>query len=180
MKMHRLLLISLVCSLSLSVSAQWQWVDKSGRKVFSDQPPAGDIPDSSILKRPAPPDTRAPARNTGGGPGSNTAAPQAGIAGRPVAPASQARSASQDPELEKKKAQAEAQEAAKKREEEQKLTTARAENCERARRSLASLQAGVRIAQTSASGEREFLTDEARTTETQRAQGIVNSECQPR
>ena len=32
--------------------AQWQWVDKDGRKVFSDQPPPPGTPNDKILKRP--------------------------------------------------------------------------------------------------------------------------------
>ena len=37
---------------SLSAQAQWQWVDGTGRKVFSDTPPPADLPEKSILKRP--------------------------------------------------------------------------------------------------------------------------------
>ena len=32
--------------------AQWQWIDKDGRKVFSDQSPPADIPAKNILKQP--------------------------------------------------------------------------------------------------------------------------------
>ena len=47
-----LLLLIAACSLSLSAAAQWQWIDKDGRKVFSDRPPAADIKDKDIVKQP--------------------------------------------------------------------------------------------------------------------------------
>ena len=46
-----LIAIGLLC-FSASSMAQWQWVDRSGRKVFSDQPPPADISERNILKRP--------------------------------------------------------------------------------------------------------------------------------
>ncbi len=52
MKMHKFLLLALACTWSLGASAQWQWIDKDGRKVFSDRAPPLDIPEKSILKQP--------------------------------------------------------------------------------------------------------------------------------
>ena len=80
--------------------------------------------------------------------------------------------------MEKKKAQAETAEAAKKQAEEQKNASIKAENCERAKRAQAALQSGVRIAQVNAQGEREFMSYETREVETQRTQSIVASNCQ--
>ena len=52
MKLIQTLIFSVACVVSFSATAQWQWVDKDGRKVFSDTPPPSDIPESKILRRP--------------------------------------------------------------------------------------------------------------------------------
>src|SRR5689334_12636967 len=52
MKAARLALLALACTLPLAAAAQWQWVDKDGRKVFSDKMPPPDIPQERILKGP--------------------------------------------------------------------------------------------------------------------------------
>ena len=41
--------------------AQWQWIDKDNKKVFSDQAPPSEIPDKNILRRPG----ATPAANLG-------------------------------------------------------------------------------------------------------------------
>ncbi|MBF9265764.1 DUF4124 domain-containing protein, partial [Paracidovorax cattleyae] len=65
MKFHRLLVLACACSWALGASAQWQWIDKDGRKVFSDRPPPTDVPARNILKQPggAPPPPRTQAAN---------------------------------------------------------------------------------------------------------------------
>ena len=52
MKMHKLLLLAVACTWALGAAAQWQWIDKDGRKVFSDRPPPAEVPANSILKQP--------------------------------------------------------------------------------------------------------------------------------
>lgn len=52
MKMHKLLLLAVACTWALGAAAQWQWIDKDGRKVFSDRPPPAEVPAKSILKQP--------------------------------------------------------------------------------------------------------------------------------
>ena len=37
MKMHKLLLLAVACTWAMGATAQWQWTDKDGRKVFSDR-----------------------------------------------------------------------------------------------------------------------------------------------
>jgi hypothetical protein len=54
MKPVRLALLSLACLVPLAASAQWQWLDKDGRRVFSDQPPPPDIAPERILKQGGP------------------------------------------------------------------------------------------------------------------------------
>ena len=48
----RVFALCLACMLPLLAQAQWQWIDKDGRKVFSDRAPPSDIPDKNILKQP--------------------------------------------------------------------------------------------------------------------------------
>jgi hypothetical protein len=39
-------------SFAVTALAQWQWIDKDGRKVYSDRSPPSDIPEKNILKMP--------------------------------------------------------------------------------------------------------------------------------
>lgn len=173
MKMHKLLLLAVACTWALGAAAQWQWIDKDGRKVFSDRPPPSDIPAKSILKQPGgsaavriAPDAGAAAS------GADDAAP-AMAAKAPTKPAS----AGKDKELEEKKAQAEAAEAAKKKAEEEKLARAKAENCARARRAKADLEMGRPTMQVNAQGERVFMDEASRNAEVKRASDIMATDC---
>ncbi len=167
----RMSLASLLCTvaiaLPLSATAQWQWLDKGGRRVFSDQAPPMDVPDKNILKRPGGMSVPAPSAT----PSSDTTATAA------PAPVGTPKVSSKDAALEKKKAQAEAAEADKRKAEDQRVAAVKTDNCARAKQALASLQSGIRIAQINAQGEREFMSDEARQAETQRVQGIASSDC---
>jgi len=168
------LTVSLAMALPLQAAwAQWQWVDNTGRKVFSDTAPPAGIPEKNILKRP--------------GPGSLPATPAApaapaepGVA-TPASPAAPAapKVPEKDNELEARKKQAEAAEEAKRKAEAERVAKARADNCERARRAVTTLDSGSRIAITNAKGEREFMDDKARAAERQRAEQIVRSDCGP-
>jgi hypothetical protein len=168
MKLLQATLLTLACALPAAGFAQWQWIDKDGRKVFSDQSPPADIPANKILKQPG---GRAPA------PDAATTAASAEAASPKPAAAPAPKISGKDKELEEKKKQAEAAEAEKKKAESEKLAKARAENCERAKKAKASFDSGVRITQLNAKGEREFLDDKARASETKRLQGIIDSDC---
>lgn len=177
MKMHKILLLAVACTWAMGAAAQWQWIDKDGRKVFSDRPPPADIQEKNILKqpggslsaRPAP----APAAAAAGDAPTATA-PAAAAAPKPAASAA---GSGKDKELEEKKAQAEAAEAAKKKAEEEKIAKTKAENCTRARAAKAAFDAGKPITQTNAQGERIFLDGPARAAEAKRIDGIVASDC---
>ena len=175
MKMFRTLLIGLACTLPALAFAQWQWIDKDGRKVFSDQSPPADIPAKNIIKQPG---GRAPAAAPAA---AASAAAEAAVAGASAAKgsASAPKVSGKDKELEEKKKQAEAAEAAKKKAEDEKLAKARAENCTRAKQAKAGFDSGERIARINAKGEREYMDDATRAAEAKRVQGIVDSECKP-
>ena len=175
MQRKQLFLLALACTWALGASAQWQWVDKDGRKVFSDRPPPQDVPEKNILKQPSLRALPAPAP----APAASAPAAEASAAAA-TAPASAA--AARDKQLEDKKAKAEAAEAARQKAEEkaqaERLAKARADNCTRARRSVASLTSGALMAHTNAQGERVFMDDATREAELRRAQAMVASDCQ--
>jgi hypothetical protein len=180
MKKLRPLLLALACALPALAMAQWQWLDKDGRKVFSDRPPPSDIPANRVLKQPgggsvpvaAPAEAVPPGSAPAAGGATTTAA-----AAPAQASASAPRPSGKDPALEAKKKQLEADEAAKKKQEDAKVAQARAENCTRAKASKAHFDSGVRIARTNTKGEREILDDKQREVEVKRIEGIIAKEC---
>ncbi len=163
------MLMSLLLVCSSAAIAQWQWIDGTGRKVFSDTPPPASIPDKNILKQPG----TAPApRVASEEPASS---PAVAAANTPAAPQIPAR----DTELEARKKQAELAEEAKKKAEMERVAKARAETCERARKAKITMDSGVRLATTNAKGEREIMDDKARAAESQRMDAIIRSDCGP-
>lgn len=163
MNMIRPFIVLAACLYALSASAQWQWLDKDGRKVFSDRPPPADVPDRSILKRPGSRGPALPAPAASAAPAAPVAAPapQTGV----------------DKGLEEKRKQAEAAEAAKRKEEEDRNARIRAENCSRAQQAKAGVDSGARIARVNEKGEREFLDESGLAAESQRLQTIINENC---
>ena len=176
MKLLHALTAVLALALPVAAAAQWQWLDKDGRKVFSDQAPPSDIPAKNILKQPP---GRAAAAPTPGdtAPAASADAARTAAATPPRPSASVPRLSGKDKELEDKKKQSEAAEAAKKKADEERVAKVRAENCERAKRAKATLDSGVRIATTTAKGERDYMTDAARAAESKRLGEIAASEC---
>jgi cytoskeletal protein RodZ len=161
--------ILLVCLLPLA-QAQWSWKDKDGRRVFSDQPPPSSVADKDILKRPA--GSRAPVATT-----EATASTPSTSTSTTSTTATAPKISGKDSELEKKKKEAEAQEAAKKKAETEKTAAAQKENCERAKRAKASFDSGIRISTTNAKGEREIMDDATRAAESKRLQEIIANDC---
>ena len=168
MNVYRLVTLGLTYLVATSALAQWQWLDKDGRKVFSDRPPPSEILEKNILKRP----------------NGSTAVIQPALAPTESSPAEVAKKPVDSPklsgvdkELQEKKKKEEEAEAAKKKAEEEKLLKARAENCTRAKRAKAMFDSGIRVSQTNDKGEREIMDDRARAAEAKRIQGIVDSDC---
>lgn len=153
---------SLLCG---SAWAQWQWVDETGRRVFSDTAPPLSVPDKNIIKRPGlhaqPTATPVPAP----APAEPVAAPK--LSGR-------------DSALEARKKQAEEAEQAKKKADAERQAKLRTENCERAQRAKATLDSGMRLATTNVKGEREILDDAGRAAEVKRLEGIISADCGPK
>ncbi|MBN8508898.1 MAG: DUF4124 domain-containing protein, partial [Burkholderiales bacterium] len=82
-----------------------------------------------------------------------------------------------DPELEERKSRAEQEQAAQRKAQDAKAAAARKDNCQRAREQVALLDSGQRIVRMAPNGEREYLTDEQRAQETQRARALIATEC---
>ena len=173
MKTLRPLVLALACVLPALASAQWLWLEKDGRKVFSDRPPPADIPANRVLKQPGSRAVAAPTEGADAASGTSTAA------GAPAAAGSAPKLAvsGKDKELEEKKKQADAAEAEKKKAQDSKVAAARIENCNRAKQSKASFDSGQRIARTNEKGEREYLDDNDRAVEVKRLEGVIARDC---
>lgn len=172
MKMLRAVLFSLVCAVPAVSLAYWEWIDKGGRKVFSDRAPPPDVPAIKIIKQPGGPPL------AGSGPVAAEAAVPAASAPARLA-ASAPRPEGKDKQLEEKKKQAEAAEAEKKKAHAEAVAKTRADNCARAKGAKAGFDSGARIVRTNEKGEREFLDDAARAAEVKRLERIIASDCQP-
>lgn len=161
MKPIRSLICMALCFCALAASAQWQWMDKDGRKVFSDRPPPADVPDKNILKRPGNRGATVTAVPPAAAPAATPAAAPAGI----------------DKSLQEKRKQAEDAEAARRKAEEDRNARLMAENCNRALQAKSGLDSGARISRINEKGEREFMDEAALATEGQRLQSIINENC---
>lgn len=161
-------------SFALTAFAQWQWIDKDGRKVFSDRSPSADIPEKNILKRPAnakisvAPVTNDDPAVTGPEPGVSPTVKKNGNA-----PAISGK----DAQLEAKKKQADDEVAARRKADEERIAKTKADNCERATKGIANLQSGNRISLPNDKGELEFLDDKGRAAETRRLQAAAETNC---
>lgn len=165
---HLLTALLLLCFSSWSM-AQWQWLDKDGRKVFSDRAPPPDIAEKNILKRPGKAPEPAPAKDDAD---AADASPKVESAS-PVVPSKA------DKELEAKKKQIAQAEAAKRKAEQERRQIERADNCARARQAKVTFDSGIPIERTNAAGQREVLNPAMRASELQRLNLIIERDCKP-
>ena len=165
---------------STSALAQWKWIDKDGRVVFSDRPPPADIPAKSIQKRM--PATAATGKMAADSEDSDDSLAQ----GAPSDVQSGDKSRASNPRGSKPGAPSElatmrekaTEAAAKQREVEAAANRqVRMENCKLAKQSLAVLDSGVRVRQANAVGAREYLDDAQRDAERRKANEMVAQNC---
>ena len=153
------LLTLLLAVASSGAQAQYLWRDKAGQMHASDLPPPAGVADKDVLRRPSASAAR-------------SAAPLAA-----ALPASAASRAGVDPEIDARRAKAEQADKARAKVEEERLASQRAENCQRARAQMASLDSGQRLARVNAQGERVVLDDKARADEADAARRVITSDC---
>jgi hypothetical protein len=175
MKFMHWLLVGCVVALPLSANAQWQWIDKDGKKVFSDQAPPPDVPEKNILRRSGTPPPRPSAGISS--PDAPAAEGAEAAAAKPRESAAAPKPSGVDKELEEKAKKAEAEEKAKRAAEEAKVAKAKVDSCSRAREGKSTLDSGIRIAKVNAKGEREIMDDGARAAEQKRIQSVIDSDC---
>lgn len=172
--MRRILifLMATACLVGGSAHAQWQWLDKSGHKVFSDQPPPNDIPVRNILKQP--------------GKAATASVPMAPAAANPPGPAASATTGPQAPALvlsqddktlQARKAKAEAEAQTKVKADELAKAQTKATNCDKARKNQALMDSGARVSITNANGERDILDDAGRAAEQKKIRAVVEQNC---
>lgn len=149
---------------SPDASAQWKWRDAGGRVTVSDTPPPRDIAEKDILQRPSTAATRR---------AQAASAPQQGASAVVAAPAPNPLEA----EVEARKRKAEEEQKARQKAAQDTNAAARAENCNRAKSQLRTLEDGIRLARTNEKGEREILDDKGRAAEMQRARQTIASDC---
>jgi hypothetical protein len=166
-----LLAVVVASIIALPAEAQWKWRDKSGHVQYSDLPPPAGTADQDILGRPSASLRRSTSATV-------AAAPQPATATSAAASAAQAVRNTGDAELEAKRKKAEADAAAKAKADQERNAALRAENCSRAKTQLATLESGIRLAQTNAkTGEREFLDDKQRADELRRTRDVMAADC---
>ena len=151
---QRFLLVA-ACLVSMSASAQWQWIDKDGRKVFSDRAPGPEVLEKDILKRPL-------------GKAAATA---------PQSEASAPRLSGIDKDLVEKKRKTDEAELAKRKAEQEQVVKAKVENCARAKQARSTFASGQRLSRINEKGEREIIDDAARSAELKRIDAIIQSDC---
>ncbi len=163
-------LLAAACLSIGSAHAQWQWLDKAGRKVFSDQPPPSDIPVRNILKQPG---RAAPASAVATPAAANPPAIAASAAASPPVPAL----SQDDKALQDRKAKAESEAQAKVKAEEQAKAKVKSTNCENARSNQTLMESGVRVSITNTKGEREILDDAGRAAEQKKNRTVIEQNC---
>jgi hypothetical protein len=139
-----------------ALAQQYKWVDKDGRVRYGDVPPPGVK--AKPLRAPAGPAAPAP----------SAAAKEEGK--KPLTPAEQ--------EAEFRRRRLEAQKEQEKQAKAAEADQAKQQHCANAKQQLAMLESGQRIASLDPrSGERTFLDDSQRATETARARKAVADWC---
>lgn len=168
MKTIKTCLFALVCIWSLQAAAQWQWIDKDGRKVFSDRAPSQEIPERNILRKPHQMVEPASRATSGSVPAAEAAKPAVPTAGKGV-----------DKALEERLAKADAEKAAKEKAYEQKVAADKLENCNRAKQAKATLESGQLMKTTNGKGEQVYMDDATRSAERKRAESVMGTDCAP-
>lgn len=156
--------------------AQWAWKDGNGRTVYSDRPPPSDIKPANIMRQPSTQVLANPAPASGPLDDAGKPADAKNSDAKTPTPSNAPKTIAER-EMEFRKRQQERADSDKKTAEEQTKSATKTAECDRARGYMKSLEDGVRITRTDASGNREFLNDEQRAVEMDRTRKIVQTTC---
>lgn len=168
---YLLCLCLLLGALPLTVQAQWHWLDKTGRPVFSDLPPPPGVSEAQIIKRP----NTAQAEPANGSPPDK---PASGAASAEKDRAPSPSSSALEAAVKNKKAAEELEKSRQNQAEQARVAAAKAENCTRAKRSLAVINSGSRLKTVNEQGESVFMDEDARLAEQARIESVIRSDCQ--
>lgn len=150
---HSLIIVLLLCSTNV-FSASYKWVDENNQTHYSEQPPSNNKK-AKLLK----------------------STPSGNVSGNTTSSASTASKTILERAAELDKAKLAKKEAADKAAQRQADTDALKANCDGAKRNLATLQAGIRLVEIDAKGERSFLSDEQRQQKIAKAQQDIKESC---
>ncbi|MEG0922859.1 MAG: DUF4124 domain-containing protein [Comamonas sp.] len=186
MKLIKLLLISIAMGAAAPAMAQWQWIDKDGRKVFSDRPPGLEVPEKNIVKRPKGYGALNGVQTSGTGPAMRDVAPPTEVGEAAATPADGATPAAKstdkvkagkDKELEAKKAAEEKAKADAEKAAKEKQIAAKADNCKRAQQSKAMFDTGKAVRMPNEKGEMVFIDADRRAAEQKRVEEAIFTNC---
>ena len=165
--------LMLLLGIASAASAQWAWRDEHGRTVYSDVPPPPGVKATEILRQPLPPLPPDASEPQGQFPPAATA-PQTPAAAPP--PAAHAPTMAER-EQEFRKRQKERADSERKLADSQAEAEQKAQDCERARGYMKSLDDGMRMVRTNPDGSRELMDEAQREAEAQRAREIIQTRC---
>ena len=153
----------LLASAVQAAGPTWVWLDENGRRVASDMPPPATVPDQRILRRPHASPVPSPALG---------AAPEGTPAAAPAQPAPPVAGAAGTSRLTDEQLRQQV---------EQRNAQIRADNCQRARASLETLQAGASqpLYMVNEQGQRVTMDEAMRRAESVRLRQIVRDNCAP-
>jgi hypothetical protein len=147
--------IASVCTISAAHGEIYQWKDAAGHTVVSDTPPSGRAGKEARVI------------------GSRQAVSKGEAAEKPA----EAAKSTAEKDLDFKKRQQEARDKADKEAKDKKAEADRQENCERARRNLAAMEAGQGVTTFDEKGQRNLLNEEQRQQEMNRYREFVAQSC---
>lgn len=156
--MRKFLLILLTLASANTFAAVSKWVDAQGRVHYSDQPPPSDAKAETL---------RSASGNEGTADTSGVTATSAPAAPKTIA----------EQEAELKKAQQAKQAAADKAAQKQAAADAVKASCANAQQNLRTLQAGVRMVEIDANGERSYMDDTQRQQRIEKVQQEISNLC---
>ncbi len=168
MKRFHTLIAAALWLVSATVQAQWQWLDPSGRKVFSDQAPPANIPPRNILKQPGKASTAMAAQPVA--PASASAVAGSGAGARPKID-------EEDKYLTERKKKADAEAISRVKAEAEQIAQIRGSNCEKEKARQTLMDSGVRVSITNAKGEPEVLDDAGRAAEQKKIRAALEANC---